>query len=185
MKVKQPEQLIRDNLIVKHYAGSRAYGTSLPTSDVDFRGIFVADPINVRTPFFRIDEAKDVTEEDTVIYELFQFMKLAVDCNPNVVESLWVDKSDIVFSTPAYDVLRSYAPQLLSSKIAFTTSGYATAQLKRLQQSKKKVNYIPDLILLCQTLQQAIADNLIDEQFIVRECGQNVLDFMITKGYIK
>lgn len=184
MVIKQAQQQIKDNLIVKHYAGSLAYGTNLPTSDTDFRGIFVSDPVNVRTPFYRIDEAKDQTEEDTVIYELSQFMKLALDCNPNVVETLWVDESDIVFTTPAYEKLRSYAPQLLSSKIAFTTSGYATAQLKRLQQSKKKVNYIPDLVLLCETLQQAIKDNLIDQSFIVRECGQNVLDFMTAKGYI-
>lgn len=137
MKIKQAQDLMKDNLIVKHYAGSLAYGTNLPTSDTDFRGIFVADPINVRTPFFRIDEAKDTTEEDTVIYELNQFMRLAIECNPNVVESLWVDESDVTFTTPAYEKLRSYAPALLSSKIAFTTSGYALAQLKRIKGHNK------------------------------------------------
>jgi len=67
-------------------------------------------------------------------------MKLALDCNPNVVESLWIDKSDIVFSSPAYEHLRSAAPQLLSSKIAFTTSGYALAQLKRIKGHNKWIN---------------------------------------------
>ena len=137
MIIKQSEELIKDNLIVKCLAGSHAYGTSLPTSDIDYRGIFVADPINIRTPFFRINEAKDTTEEDTVIYELSQFMKLALDCNPNVVETLWVDQADIVFETPMYQLLRSYAPTLLSSKIAFTTTGYACAQLKRMKSHKK------------------------------------------------
>lgn len=140
MLIKQASELIKDNLIVKHYAGSIAYGTNLPTSDTDFRGIFVADPVNIRTPFYRIDEAKDKTEEDTVIYELSQFMRLALDCNPNIIETLWVDESDIVFTTPAYEKLRSYAPQLLSSKIAFTTSGYALAQLKRIKGHSKWIN---------------------------------------------
>ncbi len=139
-KIKQASELMVDNLIVKHYAGSLAYGTNLPTSDVDFRGIFVGDPINVRTPFFRIEEAEDTSEEDTKLYELNQFMKLAVDCNPNIIETLWVDESDIVFTTPAYDILRSYAPQLLSSKIAFTTSGYALAQLKRIKGHNKWIS---------------------------------------------
>lgn len=140
VKVKTAHQLMTDNLLVKHYAGSIAYGTNLPTSDTDFRGIFVADPINVRTPFYRIEEAKDHTEEDTVHYELAQFMKLALDCNPNVIETLWVDESDITFRTPGYDLLRQHAPQLLSSKIAFTTSGYALSQLKRIKGHNKWIN---------------------------------------------
>lgn len=136
-KIKQAKELMTDNLIVKHYAGSIAYGTNLPTSDVDFRGIFVGEPINIRTPFYRIEEAEDTTEEDTKLYELNQFMKLAVDCNPNIIETLWVDENDITVSTPAYETLRRYAPELLSSKIAFTTSGYALAQLKRIKGHNK------------------------------------------------
>ena len=138
--MKTLQQLMTENLIVKHLAGSHAYGTSTPASDVDYRGIFVADPINVRTPFFKIEEAKDTSEEDTVLYELAQYMKLATDCNPNVVETLWVDESDITHSTPAYEMLRSHRQKLLTSKIAFTTSGYALAQLKRIKGHNKWIN---------------------------------------------
>jgi predicted nucleotidyltransferase len=146
MQIKQAEQLIKDNIIVKHYAGSIAYGTNISTSDTDFRGIFVAAPVNIRTPFFRINEAKDTTEEDTVIYELSQFMKLALECNPNVIESLWIDESDITFTTDAYQLLRSYAPQFLCSRIAYTTSGYALAQLKRIKGHNKWItNVQPEL----------------------------------------
>lgn len=140
IKVKDPQDLMKDNLIVKHYAGSRSYGTALPTSDTDFRGIFVADPVNIRTPFFPVREVDDTNEEDTKLYELGQFMRLTLDCNPNVIESLWVDPSDIVATTPAYDLLRSHAPDLLSSKIAFTTSGYAISQLKRIKGHNKWIN---------------------------------------------
>ena len=58
LKIRTSQELMHDNLLVKHYAGSKAYGTSLPTSDTDFRGIFVADPINVRTPFFPVREVE-------------------------------------------------------------------------------------------------------------------------------
>jgi len=140
MKVKTPQELMTDNMLVKHYAGSLAYGTNLPTSDVDFRGIFCADPINVRTPFFAVREVEDADEEDTKLYELAHFMKLCVDCNPNIIETLWVDESDITFRTPAYDLLRNNRHKLLSSKIAFTTSGYAIAQLKRIKGHNKWIN---------------------------------------------
>lgn len=135
--LRSAQQLMDENLLVKHLAGSHAYGTSMPTSDIDYRGIFVADPVNIRTPFFTVGEVDDGREEDTKIYELNQFMKLALDCNPNVVETLWVDKSSITFSTPGYDVLREHAADLLSAKIAFTTSGYALSQLKRIKGHNK------------------------------------------------
>ena len=131
---------MKENMLVKHYAGSISYGTNLPTSDVDFRGVFCADPINVRTPFFTVRECEDQTEEDTKLFELAHFMKLCLDCNPNVVETLWVDDNDITFRTPAYDHLRAHRHELLSSKIAFTTSGYALAQLKRIKGHNKWIN---------------------------------------------
>lgn len=126
--------------IFKGYAGSHAYGTSLPTSDVDFRGLFCADPVNVRTPFYPVREVEDGTEEDTKYYELSHFMKLCVDCNPNIIEMLWIDEDDIVSTSPGYELLREHRAMLLSSKIAFTTSGYAMAQLKRIKSHNKWIN---------------------------------------------
>lgn len=140
MKTKTAQQLMQDNLLVKHYAGSKSYGTSLPTSDTDFRGIFVADPVNIRTPFFTVKEVDDTSEEDTKFYELAQFMKLCLECNPNVIETLWVDEQDIVATSDSYKLLRENAPKLLSSKIAFTTSGYALSQLKRIKGHNKWIN---------------------------------------------
>ena len=139
-KVKTAQELMKDNMLVKHFAGSIAYGTNLPTSDTDYRGIFCADPINVRTPFFPIREAEDTTEEDTKLFELAHFMKLCLDCNPNVVETLWVDSSDITYTTPAYQLLRDHRDQLLSTKIAYSTCGYAMAQLKRIKGHNKWIN---------------------------------------------
>ncbi len=132
--------LMRENMLVKHLAGSHAYGTAIPTSDVDYRGVFVADPINYLTPFYKVKEVEDQTEEDTKLYELGHFVQLAVNCNPNIVETLWVDESDITFTTPAYEYLRANRSTLLSSKIAFTTSGYAMAQLKRIKGHNKWIN---------------------------------------------
>ncbi len=140
MKPRSAQELMRDNLLVRHLAGSHAYGTSTPESDVDYRGIFACDPINVRTPFFPVREASDSEEEDTKYYELAHFMKLCLDCNPNIVETLWVDMDDIEVNTAAYMTLREQKERLLSSKAAFTFSGYALAQLKRIKGHNKWIN---------------------------------------------
>ena len=131
---------MKKNTIVKHYAGSISYGTNLPTSDVDYRGIYCVDPVNILTPFYTVRECNDVDEEDTKLYEMAHFFKLCLDCNPNIVETLWVDDSDITFRTDAYDYVREHRMDFLSSKIAFTTSGYALAQLKRIKGHNKWIN---------------------------------------------
>lgn len=140
MKVRTKEQLMQDNLLVKHRAGSYAYGTNIETSDEDYRGIFAGDPVNVRTPFFRIKEVEDGSEADTKFFELAHYMRLCLDCNPNIIETVWVDKDDVLITTPAYELLRVNRQQLLSSKIAFTTVGYALSQLKRIKGHNKWIN---------------------------------------------
>lgn len=135
-KIKPAIDMVRENIIVKHLSGSRAYGTDVPGSDTDYRGVFCADPIHTLTPFFPVREVTDATEEDTKYYELSHFMKLLVDCNPNIVETVWVDAGDIVLSRPTYWMLRKRREDMLSMHFVYKTFGYATAQLKRFQRNK-------------------------------------------------
>lgn len=121
-----------DNIIVKHLAGSKAYGTSTPQSDTDYRGIFCAEKEYIISPFLGVKEFSDKSEEDTKYYELNNYMSLYLDGNPNILETLWVDEEDIVFKTEVYDILRSYAGELLSDNIAFTYTGFAHNQATRM-----------------------------------------------------
>lgn len=126
--------------IVQHYAGSIAYGTNLPTSDVDIRGIFCAEERQIRTPFYPVKEITLEDQEDSKLYELFTFLNLYLKGNPNILETLWVDESDILGSSSCYDLLRSKRNELLSSKVASSFSGYAISQLKRIKGHNKWIN---------------------------------------------
>lgn len=179
MKVRSAQELMKDNLLVRHLGGSHAYGTSLPTSDVDYRGIFCADPVNVRTPFFPVREAEVQDEEDTKYYELAHFMKLCLDCNPNIVETLWVDDEDIVVRTPAYDLLRENREALLSSKVAFTFSGYALAQLKRIKGHNK---WLTQANRGVAKLQEAYNSGVVDEDWLHKHFEEDIVNKVITRG---
>lgn len=133
------EEMVQRNLIVTHYAGSIAYGTNLPSSDIDIRGIFIADRVFFQTPWFKIGESAS-SVEDTKFYELQKYLTLLVEQNPNIVETMWVDECDLILKTPFYETLRSYRNELLSSKCAFTYSGYALSQLKRIKGHNKWIN---------------------------------------------
>lgn len=130
---KPVQEMAKDNCIVRHLAGSHAYGTSTPTSDVDYRGIFVADPQYILTPFYNVGTVEISGEEDTVYHEVGKYLELLIDQNPNIIETLWVDESCVEYSTPAYDYLRSNRETFLSNKCMYTYSGYANSQLKRLK----------------------------------------------------
>jgi len=131
------DELVKKNLICKVMSGSHSYGTNTEDSDVDMRGIFCADPINLLTPFFPVKEVEDDTEEDTKYFELSHFVSLLTQQNPNIVEIMWVRSEDIITSTPAYEYLRANREDFLSSKIAYTTSGYAASQMSRIKGHKK------------------------------------------------
>lgn len=134
------QELLKTNKLVKHLAGSHAYGTSRPESDTDYRGIIYAPKQSVITPWNNVEQVVDTSEENTVYYELGKFMKLLVDQNPNIVETLWVDERHVVESDELYWWLRAHRHNLLSSKCAFTYSGYAMAQMKRIRGHNKWIN---------------------------------------------
>ena len=134
--------------------------------------------INVVTPFFTVGQ-KIETEGDETTFELSKFMKLYIECNPNILELLWVDESDIIVSSPEYLMLRSERQNLLCSKLAFTFSGYAISQIQRIRghnrwltQSIEGLNklrqyYKDGLINMC-TLEQYF-----DEETLIKVCENN------------
>jgi hypothetical protein len=70
--------------------------------------------------------------EDEELQELRKFLKLAAECNPNIIEFLWVDRG-ITHTSPIWEKIRAKRDMFLSKKARYTFSGYAIAQLKRIQ----------------------------------------------------
>lgn len=134
---------INSHTIYKCYHGSRAYGTNVAGSDVDIKGIAVAPHSHVcgfAYPF----EQHESTKPDIVIYDLRKFMKLAADCNPNIIEVLFCSEADILDITDCGRELRKNSQLFLSRKAKHTFSGYAFAQLKRIKSHKAWLLDPPD-----------------------------------------
>ena len=72
-----------DNIILLGLGGSRAYGTSTPTSDWDWRGLAMNTPqeILLRQDFEQVENRAT----DTVIYSFNKMIGLLADCNPNTI----------------------------------------------------------------------------------------------------
>lgn len=171
------QKLIETNLLVRMLGGSHAYGTNLPTSDVDYRGLFFAPQECIRTPFFNMNEVTDTREEDTKYYDLNQFMKLYTTMNPNILELLFTDRSKIELTSDPYEHLRANGSKLLSSKVAFTFSGYAIAQLKRIKGHNKWINKGAAGI---EKLQAAYKDGKVTVEWLEENFPEDVVRQVVT-----
>jgi uncharacterized protein len=137
MNYKEAEE----HCIFKFISGSQAYGTNTPESDEDYRGVFIA-PFEYFFNIFSGAQEEDqisigvetVNEpgNDSELQELRKFLKLAADCNPNIVEFLYVDRL-ILKETDMWKKIRDNRGMFLSKKAKFTFTGYAIAQLRRIK----------------------------------------------------
>lgn len=166
-----------ENCIFKYLSGSHCYGTNVPESDKDYRGVFIA-PLSKAFDLFQtsfigrgsigqqlknilinlegndfetakfqlkcvIDENEQGdlnmsvgtvtnTQVDDELHELRKFLKLAAACNPNILEFFYVERG-IEIEKPIWTKIREHRHLFISKKARHTFSGYAMAQLKRIQ----------------------------------------------------
>lgn len=113
--------------------GSHAYGLATPTSDLDVKGVAVA-PREYYLGFASRFEQAECGDPDLVVYELRKFMTLAADCNPSIIEVLFTDPADHLGVTPVGERLLAARSTFLSRKARHTFSGFAVAQLRRLER---------------------------------------------------
>ena len=116
-------------LIVLARGGSHAYGTAVEGSDLDLRGIFAWD-LERLLRFMGTNETL-TSKPDITLHDLRKFGRLAVQGNPGILELLFTEGSDILFSRPAWEELRAIRHEFLSQNVARTFCGYAVAQLNK------------------------------------------------------
>ncbi len=130
----------RTILLTKH--GSHAYGTSLPTSDLDVKGVAVP-PREYFLGYLKRFEQAESKDPDLVIYDVRKFFNLAADCNPNIIEILWTDQSDWLSVSQEGLMMVNARELFLSRKAKHTFSGYAASQLKRIRTHHRWIQNPP------------------------------------------
>ena len=114
--------------------GSHAYGLANEQSDVDLRGFGLPYPrdILLADDFEQIQTNNEI---DACVYSLSKTLKLLSMANPNIIELLGLDEESILLSSSIYETIREHSDWFLSTRVAHTFGGYATAQLRRLQNA--------------------------------------------------
>ena len=82
------------------YGGSHAYGTNIPTSDIDIRGIYI-NPENEFIGTKPDSEQITLPNEDVTIYSIKKMFHLLSQCNPNTIEILGLRPEHYLFLSKA------------------------------------------------------------------------------------
>lgn len=130
--------LRRQNLILfEAISGSRAYGTNLPHSDTDLKGVFILP----EDQFFGLDYISQIANEtnDEVFYELRRFVELLLKNNPTVLELLGTPADCVIYKHPLFEQFK--AVDFLSKLCRQSFAEYAVAQIRKARGLNKKINH--------------------------------------------
>ena len=119
-----------NNIILLTVGGSHAYGTNTENSDLDIRGC----ALNSKEEILCNDKFEQFTNEqtDTTIYSFNKLITLLSNCNPNTIELLGCKKEHYFYLSKIGQELLDNTKLFLSKIAVYSFGGYATAQLRRL-----------------------------------------------------
>jgi predicted nucleotidyltransferase len=112
-------------------AGSSAYGTRMPDSDQDYRGVFLA----TREQVFGLQKCEVHTEtdpHDLQMFELRHFASLCLKGSPGQIEMLFYQEEVIIGDSDEFRRLWDIRHLFLSKRLKGTLGGFAQSDLKRI-----------------------------------------------------
>lgn len=129
-------------LILRVRSGSYAYGLAVATSDEDSRGVCISPKrylLGLQT--FEQHESEG---GDHVVYALAKFVRLALQGNPNIVETLFTPREHVLHVDPLGERLLAAREGFLSRRVGERFAGYARAQLTRMRNHYRSLTESPD-----------------------------------------
>lgn len=127
------------NIILLTTGGSHAYGTNIEGSDLDIRGIAIENKEDI----LGLSNFEQFTNEatDTTIYGLRKLFSLILNTNPNTIELLGTKDEQVYICNKYGQMIKDNIGLFLSQRARASFGGYATAQLRRLQNALARDNY--------------------------------------------
>lgn len=125
------------NIILIGLGGSHAYGTNNDQSDLDIRGCALNSKEEILT---NANFEQFVNEEtDTTIYSFNKLVHLLSNCNPNTIEILGLKAEHYLYVSSIGQELLDHKDLFLSKRAVHAFGGYATAQLRRLDNKAARL----------------------------------------------
>ncbi len=145
-------------IIVKMLFGSRVYGTNLPTSDTDYKQVFLSSFDDMalfkgkRITASTSSAGKNTSEDiDMESIELGRFLDLCMQGQTNAIDMLFTPEEFWIESSPIWDRVIELKPHLLNRKIKAMV-GYCRSQASRYSVKGDRLNDVEAAIDLFERL---------------------------------
>lgn len=153
-KLVTPPNWLPNNIMWLVMTGSVSYGVADVGSDIDIIG-WCIPPIRMvfphtagyvagfdTPPSFDQYQQHHIPDQDKgrvydiTVYSLIKYVKLCMEGNPNMVDSLFVPRRCVLSATIAGEYLREHRHAFLSKQMWPKFKGYAYSQLDKMRRSK-------------------------------------------------
>ena len=154
-----PPKFLEDNVHYETIMGSMAYGVNKDDSDYDVYG-FCIPPKDIIFPHLsgvifgfdlnyekfdqwqqhHIYDKETKKEYDFQIYNIVKFFRLAANCTPNIVDSLFTPSNCVLHMSRVGSIVRENRKLFLCKKIYHSYKGYAYQQLSKIRKGTNKSN---------------------------------------------
>lgn len=127
------------NILLEVISGSHAYGTAIPTSDRDLRGVFILP----QDAIYGTEYVQQVNDEknDIVYYEIRRFLELTASNNPTILELLNTPTDCVLKKHPLFDKIITEKEKFITKICKNSFGGYAEQQISKATGLNKKQNW--------------------------------------------
>lgn len=129
---------LEKSLILYTWAGSTSYNTRVEDSDDDFRGICIP-PKQFYFGLHNFEQyhSPEGSEDDIEVKSIKEYINLALNGNPNVIEWLFTDPKLFIVITKFGQELVNIRHQFLSKQFFKKVSGFAKGQRHEMENDGK------------------------------------------------
>lgn len=124
--------------LLKIRVGSHAYGTNIETSDEDYIEVHACSLEELHGFNYREEV---VFNKDHKSLELKKFLNLLLKANPNILELLFADESNILFKHECLEPLFKNRQMFITKECFKTFGNYAISQIKKATSLDKKTHW--------------------------------------------
>lgn len=159
LDIGHPPRWLPNNICYETIMGSVAYGVTSDTSDMDVYGFCIPHKDDIfphlrgEIPGFgsqkhrfaqwqehHMEDKERRKVYDMTIYSIVRYFQLCMECNPNMIDSLFTPRRCVTFSTEIGEMVRENRKLFLHKGAWFKFKGYAYAQMHKIDGGQNRSN---------------------------------------------
>lgn len=149
-------------VLIKAQAGSHLFGTNTPSSDMDYKGVFLPEADQILLGSYSEFVSKTTGDSnsknskddiDIELYSLKKFLKMVSRGDTAALELLFTPDDMIIEKDPLWDEVLQYRDQLISSKVS-AMIGYARQQANKYGIKGSRMGELSGIIDKLQSIEK-------------------------------